>query len=158
MLRTVLTVSAIIAFTVGTATAQGAFDKLSPGNQKIAQALCDAQPGGCPTTSGGTTLTKDQIAAMKQHRGWGEIFKQMKANGQIPPGVKNMGQLVSGRSGTTITNGSGKTQAVGKPEGAGKSGKGHPENEAADDRGANVGRSGDLSSPGRGGGGGRGKN
>ncbi len=134
MMRTVLTVSAIIAFTVGTATAQGAFDKLSPGNQKIAQALCSAQTGGCPTSSGGTTLTKDQIAAMKKHKGFGEIFKEMQKNGQIPPDVKNLGQLVRGQnhpssgtsSGTTITNGSGKTHVVGKPEGAGSGGRGAP--------------------------------
>lgn len=103
---------------------QGAYDKLSPGNQKIVQALCNAQQGGCPTTSTSTqqkTLTRDQIAAMKQHRGWGEIFKEMKANGQIPSDVKNLGQLVSGRyqaqsttsSGTTITTGSGRSQVVG---------------------------------------------
>jgi len=54
---------------------------------------------------------------MKQHEGWGEIFTQMQQNGQIPSGVKNLGQLVSGRyqarSGTagpvTITTASGKS-------------------------------------------------
>lgn len=157
MLKALVIALTVTAVAVGTAGAQtapssskpGAFDKLSPGNQKIAQALCDAQPGGCPATSspGQKTLTRDQIAGRKQHRGWGEIFKQMKANGQIPPDVKNMGELVSG-----------KTQVVGKPEGAGKSGKGQSENEATDDRGANVGRGGDSGSPGRGAGGGRGKN
>ncbi len=60
---------------------------------------------------------------MKPHRGWGEIFKQMQQQGQIPPNVKNLGQLVSGRdrvtSGTsettTITTASGKSQVVGTP-------------------------------------------
>src|SRR5574337_1684461 len=107
---------------------QGAFDKLSLGNQKIAQALCNAQPGGCPsgastpTASTSTTQPKtlDQIAAMKQHRGWGEIFKQMKEQGLVQE--KNLGQVIShanrqahtgSSSGTMITNGSGRTQVMG---------------------------------------------
>jgi len=58
-------------------TGTGAFEKLSPGDQKIARALFEAQK-----TNGGTApLTLDQIAARKQHTGWGEVFKQMKAQG-----------------------------------------------------------------------------
>lgn len=143
-----------------TTTTQGAFDKLSPGNQKIAQALCDAQPGGCPATSmpGQSTLTRDEIASMKQHRGWGEIFKDMKANEQIPSDVKNLGQLVSGRfqatsrtSGTMITNGSGRTQVMGQPDVAGKSGKGQRDSDdGMDARGANPDRGSDVSGQGRG--------
>ena len=115
---------------------QGTFDKLSPGNQKIVNALCNAQQGGCPTSSGGTTLTKDQIAVMKQHKGFGVIFKDMQKNGQIPPDVKNLGELVSGKyhpqsatsGGTTITSGSGRSQVVGNQ---GKSGKGHFDDDAS---------------------------
>jgi hypothetical protein len=67
----------------------GAFDKLSPGDQKIARALFEAQK-----TNGGTApLTRDQIAARKQHTGWGEVFKQMKAQGLVTD--KNLGQAVS---------------------------------------------------------------
>src|SRR5574337_503845 len=111
----------------------GTFDRLSPGGQKIALALCTAQSGGCPSASPSTSsppqtasapqpspLTREQIAALKQHRGWGEIFKQMQRNGQIPRDVRNLGQLVSGRyqapvgsSGITITTASGKSQVVG---------------------------------------------
>ena len=70
-------------------TGTGAFEKLSPGDQKIARALFEAQ-----TTSGGATpLTLDQIAAQKKHSGWGEIFKQMKAQGLVTD--KNLGQAVS---------------------------------------------------------------
>lgn len=101
---------------------QGAFDKLSPGGQKIATALYKAQPQQLRSCSSSSpcTLTLDQIAAKKQHMGWGEIFKLMKKEGLIPSGVKNLGQLVSGRyqarsgtSGTTITTASGKSQVVG---------------------------------------------
>ncbi len=155
-LKSVLIAIAMTAFAVATAaaqttTTQGAFDELSPGNQKIAQALCDGQPGGCPQTSsaGQKTLTRDQIAAMKQHQGWGEIFKHMKEQGLVQE--KNLGQVISranhqarsgSSGGTMITNGRGRTQVVEKPEGPGKSGKDHLENEARDDRGASMGRSG----------------
>ena len=70
-------------------TGTGAFEKLSPGDQKIARALFEAQK-----TNGGTApLTLDQIAARKQHTGWGEVFKQMKAQGLVTD--KNLGQAVS---------------------------------------------------------------
>ncbi len=143
MPRTFVIAFLALAAFVGTAAAQtttpapspneGAFDKLPPGNQQIAQALFDAQSKNSTTKP----LSRDDIAAMKQHRGWGEIFKEMQKNGQIPPDVKNLGQLVSranhqahsgtSAGGTTITSGSGKSQVVdnrGKPEFAGKSGKG----------------------------------
>ncbi len=126
----------------------GAFDRLSPGNQKIAQALFEAQK---PSTSSGTVpLTRNQIAAMKQSgQGWGEVFKQMKAQGLIQD--KNLGQVVSTfnhrhetsltsatrhhrasstSSGTSITTGSGRPRVVGgkaKTEGSASSGKGFPD-------------------------------
>ena len=101
---------------------QGAYDKLSAGNQKIAQALYDGQQQS-GTTKPLTTkqYSLDDIAAMKQHKGWGEIFKEMKASGQIPADVKNLGQLVSGKyrtqsgtsGSTTITTASGRSTVVG---------------------------------------------
>jgi hypothetical protein len=70
-------------------TGTGAFEKLSPGDQKIARALFEAQK-----TNGGTApLTLDQIGARKQHAGWGEVFKQMKAQGLVTD--KNLGEVVS---------------------------------------------------------------
>ncbi len=69
-------------------TGTGAFAQLSPGNQTITKALFEAQ-GSSPKA-----LTLDQIAAMKQgHEGWGEVFKQMKAQGLLTE--KNLGQIVS---------------------------------------------------------------
>ena len=164
MLKLFVSAIVLIGFTAATATAQtatstttseGAFDKLSPGNQKIAQSLCNGQLGGCPSTSspGQKTLTRDQIASMKQHRGWGEIFQDMKANAQIPPDVKNLGQLVSSKSsmsGTTITNGSGRSRVVGQSDVAGMAGKGHLDDGATGNRGANAGGGGDLTGHGRG--------
>ena len=73
-------------------TGTGAFAQLSPGNQKIAQALFEAQ-----TTSTAPNapkpLTLDEIAAKKRgHEGWGEVFKDMKAQGLVTE--KNLGQVV----------------------------------------------------------------
>ena len=69
-------------------TGTGAFAQLSPGQQNIAQALFEAQPKDAPKR-----LTLDQIAAMKQgHKGWGEVFKDMKAQGLLTQ--KNLGQVV----------------------------------------------------------------
>lgn len=139
---------------------QGAYDKLSPGNQKIAKALYDAQiaPSGSTSSNSSTQpkpYTLDQIAAMKQHRGWGEIFKEMKANGEIPADVKNLGQLVSGRyqktsGGMTITSGSGKSEVVGnsgKHEFGSESSHGRGESSGP---GSSSGNSGSVSSHGGG--------
>jgi hypothetical protein len=90
----------------------GAFATLSPGNQKIAQSLFAAQVTKAPasTTTGGatspgartssptgpstgSTLSLDQIAAMKQAgQGWGQIFHQMKAEGLVE--AKNLGEVI----------------------------------------------------------------
>ncbi len=90
--RVVLVVAVALGIAVSAwaqTSGTGAFEKLSPGDQKIARALFEAQ-----TTSGGATpLTLEQIAAKKKHTGWGEMFKQMKAQGLVTD--KNLGQAVS---------------------------------------------------------------
>jgi hypothetical protein len=73
-----------------TTSPTGNFDSLSPGNQKIANALFDAQrPSGTQTA-----LTRDQIAGLKSTEGWGRVFKTMKADGLVQ--ARNLGQVVSG--------------------------------------------------------------
>ncbi len=68
------------------------FDALSLGNQRIAQALFESQG------ESDTGLTLDQIAQFKADGlGWGEIFKVLRAEGNIPGGARNLGQVVSGR-------------------------------------------------------------
>ena len=97
----------------------GAFESLSPGNQKIALAIFDSEQ-----RAGATAPTKplslDEIAQMKQGgKGWGVIFKDMKSQGLVQD--KNLGQAVSqGSSGggasaarTEITTASGKTFTAG---------------------------------------------
>jgi hypothetical protein len=73
----------------------GAFASLSPGDQKIARALFEAQHTTQNTSGGATPLTLDQIAEKKKagHTGWGELFKQMKEQGLVTD--KNLGQAVS---------------------------------------------------------------
>ena len=155
LLALALVVTAVAAQTATTQPApststsnQGAFDELSPGNQKIARALYEGQPSGSTTTTT-KTLSLDDIAAMKQSgKGWGVVFKDMKAQGSLPPDVKNLGQLVSGKyqpqstsGSTTITSGSGKSQTTGKP------GKGHFDDSAS---GGTQGSSGVSSGSGKG--------
>ena len=71
-------------------TSRTGFGSLSPGNQKIARSLFLAQQ---PTPTGPAPLSLNQIAAMKGHAGWGEVFKQMKSQRLIT--AKNLGQVVS---------------------------------------------------------------
>jgi hypothetical protein len=82
------------------ATVDGAYAKLSPGNAKIARALFEAQVTTAPSAttaapagSASKALTVDQIAAMKVGQGWGQVFQSMKALGLVAE--KNLGQVVS---------------------------------------------------------------
>jgi hypothetical protein len=73
-----------------TTSKSGAFASLSPGNQKIARALYEAQTTPAPSSK----LTLDQIALMKQEgRGWGNVFRAMKAQGRVD--ARNLGAVVS---------------------------------------------------------------
>src|SRR3989338_4435741 len=101
---------------------EGAFDKLSPGNQKIAQATPHAQQSNAtdPHSATATPLSRDDIAAMKQDgKGWGGLFKEMKQQGLVD--AKNLGQVVSQanhaarsrHNGTVITSGSGRSYVAG---------------------------------------------
>src|SRR6266567_3828409 len=76
--------------TSSTTIPTGNFDSLSPGNQKIANALFAAQK----PTGTQTALTKNQIAGLRSTEGWGRVFKTMKADGLIQS--RNLGQVVSG--------------------------------------------------------------
>jgi len=72
----------------------GAFDRLAPGEQRIARSLFDAQRRDLQP---GRRLTLDQIAAKKGGEGWGVVFKDMKSQGLV--NAKNLGQVVErGRS------------------------------------------------------------
>lgn len=102
-----------------TTTTTGAFDKLPPGEQKIASALFEAQKTPKP-------LTLDQIAAMKDGKGWGEVFKGMKAQGLVTE--KNLGQVVSNferrHKGTEAKDEKAeKAEKAGKAEREGRSGR-----------------------------------
>ena len=67
----------------------GAFDRLAPGEQKVARSLFDAQRRNLPP---GSRLTLDQIAAKRGAEGWGVVFKDMKSQGLVT--AKNLGQVV----------------------------------------------------------------
>ena len=93
----------------------GAFSKLSPGNQKIVQALFEAQKTG----TGTTPLTVDQIAAKKTDGGWGQAFKDMKAAGLMGD-YKNLGQVVSSYERKHPETAKADTSKAGKPDKAEK--------------------------------------
>jgi hypothetical protein len=74
----------------------GAYERLSPGNQKIAHALFDAQVAIAVAgpTSGVRKLTLDEIAAQRRGgQAWGQVFQGMKARGLLHE--SNLGQVVS---------------------------------------------------------------
>jgi hypothetical protein len=65
----------------------GSFSRLSPGNQRIAQALFEAQHGTRP-------LTLDQVAARRgRGQGWGDVFRTMRTEGRVE--APNLGQVMS---------------------------------------------------------------
>jgi hypothetical protein len=75
----------------------GAYERLSPGNQKVARALFDAQAAVAPSAATGgasRTLSLDEIAAQKQNgTAWGQVFGAMKARGLLRD--KDLGQVVT---------------------------------------------------------------
>lgn len=116
---TMLSFMMLTSVAVAQSSNQGAFDKLSPGNQKIVNALFAAEQNTTPPPT--KLLSRDDIAAMKQDgKGWGGVFKSMKAQGLVQE--KNLGQVVSqanhaahsnSSQSTMITTGSGRTFEAG---------------------------------------------
>ena len=70
----------------------GAFERLSPGNKVVAEALFNGQ---VVTDNGKAPLSLDLIAASKRRSGWGRIFRQLKRDGLID--ARSLGELTSGR-------------------------------------------------------------
>jgi hypothetical protein len=78
----------------------GAYERMTPGNQKVARALFDAQAAAftpVPPASGARTsrmLTLDEIAAQKQSsQGWGQVFQAMRSQGLVQE--TSLGQVVT---------------------------------------------------------------
>jgi len=128
--------------------ATGAYQKLSPGNQKVARALFEAQtipmttttttagktaapsPAAAPSASGANgrkPLTLDQIAAMKQNgTGWEYVFRQMRGQNLLTD--KNIGQVMARHnqsrppSASVVTTGAHGASASGPADSYGRSG------------------------------------
>ena len=79
------------------ALVNGAYERMSAANQKIARALFDAQAAAvapAPAGSNAKALTLDEIAAQKQSgTAWGQVFGAMKARGLLLE--KSLGQVVN---------------------------------------------------------------
>ena len=112
MRHTALILFSGLFIAAGALAQETTFEQLSPGNQKIAAAIEDAQTGM------GTVYTLEDIAVFKQDgMGWGQIFKLTDST------AKNLGQAVSsfqhsispGSPGfeVMITTGSGQRITVG---------------------------------------------
>jgi hypothetical protein len=129
----------------------GAYDRLSPGNQKIARSLYDSQ-SRTTLPPNKVALSLDDIAALKKSQGWGRVFKTMKADGLVQD--KNLGQAVSrynhaqhaartgpkaSAKGTALTTGSGKTIVAGGAKTASSTGQGRSDAAAARGRGGEHG-------------------
>jgi hypothetical protein len=81
-----------LALFAGPAAAQTAvtYDSLSVGDRNHVDALYGAQQ----PSDGTPALTRDDIAARKSGTGWGNVFKDLKAQGYYPD-AKNFGEVVS---------------------------------------------------------------
>jgi hypothetical protein len=125
----------------------GAFERLAPGEQKVARSLFSAQRRDVPP---GSRLTLDQIAAKKGGEGWGGVFKDMKSQGLVT--AKNLGQVVNQGAGRPQTAARGVSRDANRVHGeaaASASVRGHSDDGP---RGVGAGIGGGLSH-----GGGRGK-
>jgi len=97
----------------------GGYARLTPGNQRVVDALYKAQRLSATGGMGATGYTRDQIAAMKQSGlGWGQVFQRLKAQGLVKE--KNLGQVMSqyntaesgGANTAIVTTASGKSPLV----------------------------------------------
>ena len=82
----IVVMTAVLSLALLQGSAWAETGKVAPGDQKIAQALFEAQST--------KTLTYEQILAMKSSQGWGQVFQDMKKQGLLPQ-QKNLGQVVS---------------------------------------------------------------
>lgn len=135
------------AQTISTTTSTGnagAYDALPEGNRKIVSAIYESQFGSPNDTAGGTLLTRDDIAAMRQGTGWGNAYRQLYEQGLVSE--RNLGQAISSRNHNTtaagggvtvVTTAGGEQMAVGRGKSDGKaaaaaaSGPARPGNENA---------------------------
>jgi hypothetical protein len=138
MNRTVKALAAAIAVVAGTQAASSqeippdvppepvtvAYEKLSPGHQMIVDAIFSRQAEG-------GTLTRDDIAALKDEAGWGKIYKRLHADGLVTE--RNLGQAIRAYHGTPTTGSAGAedpaaaTGAIGRQPAAAASPDGKPE-------------------------------
>lgn len=101
-------------------TNEGAYESLSPGNQKIVRAIDESQKVGAAPKTTFKPLSRDDIAAMKKDgHGWGQVYEQLRSQGLVHE--KNLGQTISKynqqknhetSTTTRITTASGRTQVA----------------------------------------------
>lgn len=80
----------IVASFAWAQTPGGAFERLAPGDQRIARSLYDAQRDDSPR--GARRLTLEEIAVRKGDHGWNTVFKEMKSQGLV--NARSLDQVV----------------------------------------------------------------
>lgn len=98
----------------------GAYNALSDGDRKIVSAIYEAQLGSANDTAGGSLLSRDDIAALRQTTGWGNAYQRLHQQGMVAD--KNLGQAISSynrsvhanRAITVINTGGGEQLAFSK--------------------------------------------
>lgn len=104
---TTLPTAATASGTTPTTNHAGAYDALSEGNRKIVSAIYEAQLGSPKDAGAGTLLSRDEIAAMREKTGWGNIYRQLHEKGMVTE--KNLGQAVSSYNHSVKAGGSNYT-------------------------------------------------
>ena len=96
----IMTVALAMEVIAGVASAQmpnGAFERLTPGNQRIARALHEAQR----PDAGTRRLSVDEIAARRGDQGWHGVFREMRAQGLVSD--KTLTHVVDRHEGRTLS-------------------------------------------------------
>ncbi len=104
---------------------EGAFDALSTGGQKIVSSIYESHLDSATVSPTATiSLTKDDIAALKAETGWGNVYKQLYAEGLVTH--RNLGQAISSYkhqnrppTTTVVTTGTGARIVTGDRKGKG---------------------------------------
>ena len=89
----------------------GAYERLSPGNQKVARALFRAQgamsmPAPGRGASADKKLTLDEIAAQRQEgHAWGQVFHAMRTRGLLhEPSLNQVVSRYDNRGSASVTS------------------------------------------------------
>jgi len=93
----------------------GAYNALSEDDKRIVSAIYEAQLGSANDTAGGGLLSRDDIAALRDAKGWGNayarLFKQgMVSDKTLSQAIGNYNRSIQASRGITVINTAGGEQ------------------------------------------------